>query len=218
MSQSGPLSIEVAVGPTLADKFIYYNGSFHDGFFEGGAAWSYEAAIRGLYSFSDRWSAGIGFSYSRKGYGLKVFSLPPGHGFIRFGDTSEVVFPDIKYFHYYHYVEAPVVLRYNFVKNNKVQFYGQGGFAPNFYLTSGDPVFETNGEVNYVFKRHNFIHPLNLGLHSAVGVLLPVKENWKLGVESGLNCHIFRSEKGVYYRFWKRLYSFGLSFILSRSF
>ena len=59
-AQDKSLSIELAVGPTLADKFVYYDGSFHDKNLNGeGPVWSFEGAIRGLYSFSDRWSAGL---------------------------------------------------------------------------------------------------------------------------------------------------------------
>ena len=157
---------------------------------------------------------GIGLSYSRKGYSLEVPDFASQFGGSRFGDSAEMVDQELKYF--YYYFEAPVFLRYDFLKNSKVQFYGQGGFAPSVYLISGYRHFETNGGVNYAFERHNYVHPLNLGLHAVVGALFSVKEGWQLGVELGLNSHIFRLEKHVFFRRW--LYSHSLNFVLSRSF
>ena len=142
MAQEKLFSLEAAVGPKVANRILYSNGSFGKPFDDEGPILTYEATLRSFFSLSEEWSVGLGVTYSKKGFNAGNVSFMDENG-----EASYVL---ENFLIVVNYIEVPILAKYNFLKNEYLQLYGQLGLSPNFYLKSNYIYTDKNGEVNYI--------------------------------------------------------------------
>ena len=209
MAQEKAISVEVAAGPAMADRFIYQDGSFQRGYFGSeGAVLRHGAAFRLLYPLSDKWDVGAGLAYSVKGFKLGPVSYMDIYG-------RETERKD-EFLSLYKFLEIPVFVRYYFIKSSIGDFYGKLGMAPSVYLQSKSTAFDEDGNTYFKSERASYIHPINLDVQAGAGLLFSLGDTWKIGGETELNSFGFPLVKGeVLFRSW--LYTLGFNFVVKRS-
>ena len=151
----------------------------------------------------------MGVIYSKKGFNAGNVSFLDEYG--------KAFYVTENYLIVVNYIEVPILTRYNFLNYEYLQLYGQFGFSPNFYLKSNYIYTDKNGEINYSTEKDKGIRPINMGVVGAFGILFPVGDEWKLGVEAPLNAQILPSlRKRPYSKQW--YYFYGLNIVVNRSF
>lgn len=165
---------------------------------------SYGAVFRTLYAVDDRWSAGTGLGYARKGFSFGSFS---------YRDVSTGIWRETSLTNAYSFLEVPLFIRYFFKERENYRLYAQSGLAASFFLR--ERLEMPDGELKYVTVENSSTIPVNLGLQAGVGVLVPLSGPWQIGVEPTLNSHLLPAYGDTPVKMW--LFSFGINLLVNRA-